>query len=52
MADAAEFASDLKYVYPNKHVTLLHSRQRLMPIYPQEMHDESESSHVRRGFMA
>lgn len=30
-------------MYPEKQVTLLHSRTRLMPIYPQEMHDESES---------
>jgi hypothetical protein len=42
-ADEAEFASDLKHVYPHKHVTLLHSRHRVMPIYPQEMHDESGS---------
>jgi hypothetical protein len=38
----SEFASDLKYVYPSKTITLLHSRTRVMPIYPQEMHDESK----------
>jgi NADH dehydrogenase FAD-containing subunit len=41
-----EFASDLKYVYPSKTITLLHSRTRVMPIYPQEMHDESECTGV------
>lgn len=38
-----QFASDLKFVYPEKEVTLLHSRERMMPIYPQELHDEGES---------
>ncbi|KAK8869685.1 hypothetical protein IAR55_000253 [Kwoniella newhampshirensis] len=33
-----EYAGDLKYLYPTKKITLLHSRQRLMPIYPVETH--------------
>lgn len=32
-------ASDIKDTYPDKDVTLIHSREKLMPIYPQEMHD-------------
>lgn len=35
----AEYATDLKDVYPDKEVTLLHSRKRLLPIYPEEVHD-------------
>ncbi|OCF71687.1 hypothetical protein I204_07749 [Kwoniella mangroviensis CBS 8886] len=33
-----QFASDLKYLYPSKQVTLLHSRTRVMPRYPIEFH--------------
>ncbi|WWC60923.1 uncharacterized protein I303_103499 [Kwoniella dejecticola CBS 10117] len=33
-----QFASDLKYLYPTKQVTLLHSRTRVMPRYPIEFH--------------
>ncbi|ORX40015.1 hypothetical protein BD324DRAFT_615943 [Kockovaella imperatae] len=33
-----QYATDLKDLYPHKNVTLLHSRTRLMPIYPVEMH--------------
>ncbi len=33
-----EFATDLKEVYPEKSITLLHSRTRLMPIYPIAVH--------------
>ncbi|GFZ45687.1 hypothetical protein JCM24511_03416 [Saitozyma sp. JCM 24511] len=33
-----QFATDLKDVYPNKEVTLLHSRMRFMPHYPIAMH--------------
>ncbi|KAK4684127.1 apoptosis-inducing factor 2, partial [Tremellales sp. Uapishka_1] len=33
-----QYASDLKEVYPEKEITLLHSRERLLPIYPIEMH--------------
>jgi hypothetical protein len=42
MAEPAEFATDLKDVYPNKEVTLLHSRMRFMPHYPVAMHTASE----------
>ncbi|WVQ98865.1 hypothetical protein IAU59_005996 [Kwoniella sp. CBS 9459] len=33
-----QFASDLKHKYPEKHITLLHSRTRVMPKYPIEFH--------------
>lgn len=36
----AEFATDIKDFCPEKEVTLLHSRERLMPIYNQGLHDE------------
>lgn len=42
MANKTELATDLKDVYPEKDVTLIHSRQRLMPIYPIEMHNGSK----------
>lgn len=35
----AEFATDIKDLYNDKEVTLLHSRTRLLPIYHQSMHD-------------
>ena len=38
-----EMAGDIKCVYPHKKVTLLHSRTRVMPIYPIEMHVGGES---------
>ncbi|GMK59578.1 hypothetical protein CspeluHIS016_0801840 [Cutaneotrichosporon spelunceum] len=34
-----QFASDIKDIWPEKEVTLLHSRTRVLPRYPQEMHD-------------
>ncbi|BEJ11041.1 hypothetical protein CspHIS471_0104630 [Cutaneotrichosporon sp. HIS471] len=34
-----EFASDIKDIWPNKEVTMLHSRKRVLPRYPLEMHD-------------
>ena len=37
-----EFATDIKSVYPEKSVTLLHSRQRLLPRFDEKMHDESK----------
>jgi hypothetical protein len=37
-----ELASDFKALYPQKEVTLVHSREKLMPFYPQAMHDGSE----------
>ncbi|WVQ78398.1 hypothetical protein IAT38_000484 [Cryptococcus sp. DSM 104549] len=33
-----EYAADLKDLYPEKKITLLHSRTRMMPIYPIELH--------------
>ncbi|OCF36465.1 hypothetical protein I317_04720 [Kwoniella heveanensis CBS 569] len=33
-----QFASDLKHKYPDKLITLLHSRTRVMPKYPIEFH--------------
>lgn len=44
-----ELASDIKYSYPDKDVTLLHSRERLLPIYPIEMHDQCECVGVELG---
>ncbi|KAL5480617.1 hypothetical protein ACEPAI_1888 [Sanghuangporus weigelae] len=35
-----QFATDLKSVYPEKHVTLLHSRTRLLPRFMRELHTE------------
>lgn len=37
-----EFASDLKDLYPEKKITLLHSRTRVMPLYPLELHTISK----------
>ncbi|BEI87773.1 uncharacterized protein CcaverHIS019_0104910 [Cutaneotrichosporon cavernicola] len=36
---ALEFSSDIKDIWPDKEVTMLHSRKRVLPRYPQEMHD-------------
>jgi len=36
--DVIEFATDLKEVYPEKKITILHSRQQFMPLYPVEVH--------------
>ena len=38
----SEFATDLKDLYPDKHVTLLHSRAQLMPLYPMSVHVAGE----------
>ncbi|CAE6493754.1 unnamed protein product [Rhizoctonia solani] len=35
-----QFASDLKDLYPQKQITLLHSRMQLLPKFPEKMHDE------------
>nr|GAT50639.1 predicted protein [Mycena chlorophos] len=35
-----QFATDIAAVHPNKHVTLLHSRERLLPRYKEAMHNE------------
>lgn len=44
----AEFATDLKEIYPEKEVTLLHSRQQLMPIYPRSVHIAGKPSPTSR----
>ncbi|KAG1729446.1 hypothetical protein EDB19DRAFT_1938550, partial [Suillus lakei] len=36
-----QFASDIAAVYPQKHVTLLHSRRRLLPKFDDVMHEEA-----------
>lgn len=38
-----EFATDIAAVHPTKHVTLLHSRLRLLPRFDEAMHTESNS---------
>lgn len=38
-----EFASDIAAVYPQKRVTLLHSRHRLLPKFDDTVHEEGES---------
>ncbi|KII89965.1 hypothetical protein PLICRDRAFT_108307 [Plicaturopsis crispa FD-325 SS-3] len=35
-----QYATDIASLYPNKRVTLLHSRNRLLPRYTEEMHNE------------
>ncbi|KAF7291727.1 Pyr-redox-2 domain-containing protein [Mycena chlorophos] len=35
-----QFATDIAAVHPDKRVTLLHSRERLLPRYKEAMHDE------------
>ncbi|KDN33485.1 hypothetical protein RSAG8_13421, partial [Rhizoctonia solani AG-8 WAC10335] len=35
-----QFATDLKDTYPQKEITLLHSRMQLLPRFPEKMHDE------------
>ncbi|KZT01697.1 iron uptake cluster protein [Laetiporus sulphureus 93-53] len=39
-----QYASDIGEVYPNKHITLLHSRDRLLPAFEESMHKEVMSS--------
>ena len=48
----AEYACDLKELYPDKEITLLHSRTRLMPIYPIEVHVNSECTFPEEDFLA
>ena len=40
----SEFATDIATIYPEKNVTLLHSRKRLLPRFDEAMHDESENA--------
>lgn len=42
-----EFATDIKSLYPEKQVTLLHSRHRLLPRFDYEMHTESKFLSLR-----
>ncbi|WWD16049.1 hypothetical protein CI109_100474 [Kwoniella shandongensis] len=44
-----EYAGDLQYLYPEKKITLLHSRQRLMPVYPVETHTRVLESFQKLG---
>ncbi|KAL4248994.1 FAD/NAD(P)-binding domain superfamily protein [Abortiporus biennis] len=39
-----QYATDIAEVFPSKHVTLLHSRKRLLPRFDERMHDEILSS--------
>ncbi|TEB26391.1 FAD/NAD(P)-binding domain-containing protein [Coprinellus micaceus] len=45
----AEFATDIKAVHPEKGVTLLHSRQQLLPRFSPEMHDEVRKAMELQG---
>lgn len=38
-----EYTSDIAEVWPNKRVTLLHSRKQLLPRFNKAMHEESTS---------
>lgn len=38
-AVGVQLATDLKEVYPEKHVTLVHSREKLMPLYHEKMNE-------------
>ena len=42
---AAEFASDIAECHPTTKVTLLHSRQRLLPRFDEAVHTESKFGH-------
>ena len=42
MSWCVEYATDIADVFPQKRVTLLHSRKQLLPKYKQSMHDESK----------
>jgi hypothetical protein len=41
---SAEFATDIADVYPNKEVTLVHSRDQLLPRFDKRMHDAGTAS--------
>lgn len=49
LVTSIEFATDLKELYPTKEITLLHSRTRVLPRYPQEMHDTVIAALERTG---
>ena len=40
----SEYSTDIKERHPEKHVTLLHSRQQLLPTFVKAMHDEIVST--------
>ncbi|KAJ3537521.1 hypothetical protein NMY22_g5553 [Coprinellus aureogranulatus] len=44
-----QFATDIKALYPEKHVTLLHSRSQLLPRYDPGMHDEIRKAMSEQG---
>ncbi|RXW15659.1 hypothetical protein EST38_g10199 [Candolleomyces aberdarensis] len=44
-----QFATDIKAVYPEKKVTLLHSRLQLLPKFDQAMHDEIRKTMELQG---
>ncbi|TEB25768.1 FAD/NAD(P)-binding domain-containing protein [Coprinellus micaceus] len=44
-----QFATDIKAVHPEKGVTLLHSRQQLLPRFSPEMHDEVRKAMELQG---
>lgn len=46
-----EYASDLKDLYPEKKITLLHSRSRVMPLYPLELHMISKFKALKSPFL-
>ena len=39
---SSEYATDIADAYPDKRVTLMHSRERLLPKYDAAMHDHSK----------
>ncbi|CAE6486334.1 unnamed protein product [Rhizoctonia solani] len=44
-----QFATDLKDMYPQKQITLLHSRMQLLPKFPEKMHNEITKTMHRLG---
>jgi NADH dehydrogenase FAD-containing subunit len=44
-----EFASDIKSVYPEKSVTLIHSRKQLLPNFDVQVHEAAESRLLELG---
>ena len=41
---STEFATDIADVYPNKEITLVHSRDQLLPRFDKRMHDAGTAS--------
>lgn len=41
-----QYATDISAVHPEKQITLLHSRHRLLPKFDESMHSESTSAHL------